>query len=140
MSAEPEEGVPEGATETVVDIRSVEFTEDEQFFLNPDEERSGIQVPGPGVIDTVYIKADSNQFNTKVETDRATFVEDDWSALDNISANAPHITTATVSGDNVLVIEDVPYQEYSVVTIEPLAEVTFRDIRGVWFLGAQTLD
>lgn len=119
-------------SETLIDERR-DVTTDQNLRLAAGNE--GFQVPGPGMIDTVLIRCDSTNYAIRVETDSALVLEDDFTTLQTLSNDLSHVDAYTDAGENIVVVRDYPYQEYSTVTVKPGEAVTFSRIRGEWILG-----
>lgn len=87
------------------------------------------------MIDTLLVRAEEREYRVRVETNAATVVSDSWSTLNTLSADLSHVDAYMDDGAFVVVVREFPYQEFSTITIDPLTEVTFPRIRGVWILG-----
>lgn len=118
-------------TETLIDDRRQSFATDDVIRLTP----NGFRVEGPGMIDSVLVRARSTDYRVVVETDSATIVDDTFDTLKTLSSDLSHIDAYDDGGDHVVVVQDYPYREWSTVTIDPGSSVTFERLRGEWILG-----
>lgn len=101
--------------------------------LQPDD--SGFQVEGPGMVDTVLVRAQSPDYAVRVETNNATPVADRWTDLETIAADLTHVSAYQDGDVYVTVVQDYPYQEFSAVSVRPAGTVTFDRLRAEWILG-----
>ena len=119
-------------TETLVDDRT-DLQTGNEVRLAPDG--SGFQVAGPGMLDTVMVRATKPDYRLTAETGATQLIDEDFTTLRTISSDLKHISAYDDDGDHITVLENYPYQERSMVTITPLEDMTFERIRGVWILG-----
>lgn len=120
-------------SETLVDDRSSFTTSN---VVRPAPSGSSIQVDGPGMIDTLLVRADSDAYSVRVETDKSELVSADFLTLKSLSDDLQHVSAYTdTGGKSVVVITNYPYQGWSSISIDPNGEVTFDKIRAEWILG-----
>lgn len=117
-------------SETLIDDRK-SFTTVDKIRLSP----NGGHVEGPGVIETVLVRADNNGFRVTVETDHDVIVNDDFETMKTLSDDLTHVDAYVDNNHYVFVVQEYPYAEWSRVTINPIGEVTFDRLRGEWITG-----
>lgn len=137
MSTQDPEAEADEPTRTKVFERE-NFTEDQDFFVTPDD--TGISVPGPGSLDTLLvICSDNDQFGVLVETEDATLIDDDFSTLEPIAQHMEHIS-ATTDGNNrrIIAVNDFPFRESVRAQVRVFREdCTFDRVRAVYTIGKE---
>lgn len=118
--------------QTYVDERR-NLTTSDKLRLTDDD--AGTTMPGPGVIDTVMVRAESENFRVNIQTDKSTLVNDDWATLNEFSEDLQHVDAYADNSNNVLTVTGYPYKEFASVVVDPIGEVEFDRIRAEYIMG-----
>lgn len=116
----------------VVEKKDVDVNQGDTIRISPDD---SVDWKGPGKVDTVIIRAEEPDYQVTLSTNTTQFIRDTWNGLNTITDDSEHISAYQDSGDNVAVIEDVPYSKFSILEVDFQKSMTVSRVRGVWVLG-----
>ena len=111
----------------IVVLDDTNVTTDESFHL--EEPGTSMPFPGPGMLVSAFVIADSTDFNVTVELDGQTVIADSFANIQSISAELPRIDAYTDGSDEVFSITEYEYQHEIDVVIEPQSQITFSRVR-----------
>lgn len=104
------------------------------FYVTPD----GQMLDGPGSLDGLLVIADAEDFGVRVETQRTTLVDDDFTKLSTWSEDLEHVSTRTTGdGDNVLSVTDFPFRGGIRVEVTVSSDLTVSWLRAVYTVGRE---
>lgn len=109
-----------------------DVTKRSDFWIAPED---GIEIPGPGSLDTLLLVGDTSTFGAFIEMDNDVFLQHTFDDLSTFSSEMDHVSTNTVNGSNVIGVSNVPYRDSIRVQATLTETTTFDHIRGIFTIG-----
>lgn len=108
----------------------------DSFYVTPG---GGMNVPGPGSLDSLLVIADTDQFGVRVESEEASLADDYYTDLEPWSDEFDHISAyQTSGGDYVISVKNFPYRESVRVKVLVPDSVFIQRVRAIYTIGRET--